>query len=180
MNTEEKFYALMIQAEDIQQHAISLQSAAQDAVKTLPEAIREAVRSETKEIITEAAKNASWGILEASREARGAVVVIRKAWLRQCAYLIALGVLVSAVAVVSIWWGTSSLRIEAEELRSTIAALRRNVTEEQKTYQELSGSTWNIKFAKWGDERGIILPKGVKVVRTGEIKDGREAIVIKP
>lgn len=79
-----------------------------------------------------------------------------------------------------IGWSTSSLRDEAAELRSTIAALKRNVAEEQKTLQKLVGKTWRLELVKWDDERGIILPKGVKFVRSGQIKDGREAIVIKP
>lgn len=174
MNTDEKIYSLMVQAEDIQAHAVKLQQAAQEAVRILPEATREAVRGQAREIITGAAKNASEGILEASREAMAAVVAMRQAWLRQCVSLIALGVLVSAVAVAGIWWGTSRLRDEAAELRASIAEMG-------DTSRQLEGKTWGLELVDWGkDGRCIILPKGVKFVRSGPLQDGREAIVIKP
>lgn len=94
--------------------------------------------------------------------------------------MLGVGAIVCGASAAFIGWSTSSLRDEAAELRSTIAALKRNVAEEQKTLQKLVGKTWRLELVKWDDERGIILPKGVKFVRSGQIKDGREAIVIKP
>lgn len=150
MNTEEKIYSLMAQAEDMQAHAEKLQNGAEKTFAGLPLAVEQAGQ-----------KIRSTGLL-------GAVFVL------------AVGMVVSSVAVVGVWWGTSSLRGEAAELRSTIAALKRRVAEEQETLQELSGKTWRLELVKWDAERGIILPKGVKFVRSGSIKDGREAIIIKP
>lgn len=105
---------------------------------------------------------------------------IRSTGLQMALIMLGVGVIVCGASVVFIGWSTSSLRDEAAELRSTIAALKRDVAEEQKTLQELVGKTWRLELVKWDDERGIILPKGVKIVRSGPIKDGREAIVIKP
>lgn len=68
MKDEDKIFGLIAQAEDIQAHAVKLQQAAQEAVKTLPDATREAVRVQAREIITEASKNASEGLLRASNE----------------------------------------------------------------------------------------------------------------
>lgn len=56
MKDEDKIFGLIAQAEDIQAHAVKLQQAAQEAVKTLPDATREAVRVQAREIITEASK----------------------------------------------------------------------------------------------------------------------------
>ena len=147
---EEKLFELMAQAEDLQNHAAKLQKEAQEVFSALPLAVEQSGR-----------KILSTGLL-------GALFVL------------AVGVVGAAVAVAGVWWSTSSLRDEAAELRSSIATLKRVVAEEQKTFQELSGKTWRLELVKWDDERGIILPKGVKFVRSGPLKDGREAIVIKP
>ena len=53
MQDENKIFGLIAQAEDIQKHAVALQRAAQDAIKTLPDASRAAVRDAAKEFITE-------------------------------------------------------------------------------------------------------------------------------
>lgn len=181
MNTEEKIYSLMAQAEDMQAHAVVLQRSAQDAVKTLPEAIRDAAQGQAREIITEAAKNASEGILEASREAMAAVASMRRTWLRQCASLIALGVVVATIVAAGIWWGTEGLREERAELQAKVATLKAAIQDEETTLAEMKKKTWGLELVDWGkDGRGIILPKGVKFVRSGPLQDGREAIVIKP
>lgn len=134
----------------MQNHAAKLQNEAREAFSALPLAVDKAGQK------------------------------IRSTWLLGALFVLAVGVVVAVVAVAGVWWSTSSLRDEAADLRSTIATLKRDVAEEQKTFQELSGKTWRLELVKWDDERGIILPKGVKFVRSGPLKDGREAIVIKP
>jgi hypothetical protein len=61
METEDKIYGLIAQAEDIQAHAVALQRAAQEAVKTLPDASRGAVREAAREFIVQGAETASRG-----------------------------------------------------------------------------------------------------------------------
>ena len=51
MQDQDKIFGLIAQAEDIQKHALALQRSAQDAVKTLPDASRAAVRDAAKEFI---------------------------------------------------------------------------------------------------------------------------------
>lgn len=147
---EEKLFELMAQAEDLQNHAAKLQNEAQEAFSALPLAVEQAGQK------------------------------IRSTGLLGALFVLAVGVVGAAVAVAGVWWSTSSLRDEAAELRSAIAILKRNVTEEQKTLQALVGKTWRLELVKWDNERGIILPKGVKFVRSGQIKDGREAVMIAP
>lgn len=93
MNTEEKIYSLMAQAEDMQAHAEKLQNGAQEAFKALPLAVESAGE-----------KIRSTGLLGAF-------------------FVLAVGGVVAAVAVAGIWWGTSSLRDEAKRLRAEVAAL---------------------------------------------------------
>lgn len=147
---EEKLFELMAQAEDLQNHAAKLQNEAQETFLALPLAVEQAGQK------------------------------IRSTGLLGALFVLAVGVVGAAVAVAGVWWSTSSLRDEAAELRSTIATLKRNVAEEQKTLQALVGKTWRLELVKWDNERGIILPKGVKFVRSGQIKDGREAVMIAP
>lgn len=88
--------------------------------------------------------------------------------------MLAVGVVVSSVAVAGVWWGTSSLRNEAAELRALISAMK-------ATAAQLENKTWSLELVDYGKEgRGIILPKGVKVDRSGAVSDGRIGIVIKP
>ena len=147
---EEKLFELMAQAEDLQKHAAKLQKEAQDAFSALPLAVEQAGQ-----------KIRATGLL-------GALIVL------------ACGIVVAAVAVVGVWWSTSSLRDEATELRNTIAILKQHVAKEEKTLQLLMGKTWKLELVNWDDARGIILPKGVQFVRQGQMKDGRDAVVIKP
>ena len=52
MQDQDKIFGLIAQAEDIQKHAVALQRAAQEAIKTLPDASRTAIRDAAKEFIT--------------------------------------------------------------------------------------------------------------------------------
>ena len=99
MNTEEKIYSLMAQAEDMQAHAEKLQNGAQEAFKALPLAVESAGEK------------------------------IRSTGLLGALFLLAIGVVVAAVAVAGIWWGTSSLRDEAARLRAEVAALEAQANE---------------------------------------------------
>ena len=65
-------------------------------------------------------------------------------------------------------------------LQAKADTLRAEITEMEQTAAGLTGKTWGLTLMQWDNERGIILPRGVKVDRTGPLKDGREAIVIKP
>ena len=144
MNTEEKIYSLMAQAEDMQAHAEKLQNGAEKTFAGLPLAVEQAGQK------------------------------IRSTTLLGALFVLAVGVVVSSVAVAGVWWGTSSLRDEAADLRASIAAMKAIAA-------QLESKTWNLELVDYGKEgRGIILPKGVKVDRSGAIPDGRIGIVIKP
>lgn len=182
METEDKIFGLIAHAEDAQKALRDFQVAAREAVKTLPEAARAAIRDAAREFIVQGAETASRGLLDASSEAKTAATSLRRTGILQGVFVLAMGMVVAVGTVAVVWWSTSSLRDEAAELRSTIATLKRDVAEEQRTFQELSGKTWRLELATWKEERGIILPKGVKVDRTAPLTDksGRIAIILKP
>jgi hypothetical protein len=59
--------------------------------------------------------------------------------------------------------------------------LKVKVAQERGTLDELWSKTWGLELVKYDDgSRGIILPKGVRIDRTGDVKDGRAAVVIRP
>ena len=93
MNMEEKIYALMAQAEDIQSQAEKLQQGADKTFVGLSLAVEQAGQK------------------------------IRATGLLGALYVLAVGGVVAAVAVAGIWWGTSSLRDEAAKLRAEVVAL---------------------------------------------------------
>ena len=102
MNTEEKIYSLMAQAEDMQAHAEKLQNGAEKTFAGLPLTVEQAGKK------------------------------IRSTGLLGALFLLAVGVVVATIAVAGIWWGTSSLRDEAAELRAEVAALKAQANEFSK------------------------------------------------
>lgn len=171
MKTEDQLYGLMAQAEDIQKHAVAFQRAAQDAVKTLPDAAKGAVRDAAREFIVQGAETASRGLLDASSEAKAAASSLRRTGLMQCVFLLAV-----ALVVISATYAAGALL--AKNRVDELAELKAAIRAEEAILAELRSKTWELKLVEWDDERGIILPKGVKVMRSGQMKDGREAIVI--
>ena len=151
MNTEEKIYSLMAQAEDMQAHAEKLQNGAEKTFAGLPLAVEQAGQK------------------------------IRSTTLLGALFVLAVGVVVAAVAIAGIWWGTSRLRDEAVELRSTISTLKQYEAEERRTLQELTGKTWRLELVEYREGgRGIILPKGLKFERAAILENGKTALIIKP
>lgn len=161
---EEKIFELMAAAEDLQTHAAKLQVSAEEVFSAIPKAVEQAE------------KKVRLAVEQVGQEVESR---LRSVWLHGAVYLLAVGAVVCGVSVAFISWQTSSLREEAAELRSTLTALKTAVADEQNTLQDLSGKTWRLELVKWEDStRGIILPKGLSFVRTGKMRDGREAIVL--
>ena len=180
MDPEEKIFGLIAHAEDIQKHAVALQRAAQDAVKTLPEASRAAIRDVAREIIDQETKGASRGLQDAAREAklaaeegRASAATLKNVGFFHGAFLLVAALVIIVVVHIVFQWLYKSRVAELVELANQVAS-------ERATLAELRSATWQLELVEWGGERGIILPKGVKFVRSGQLKDGRDAIVIKP
>ena len=174
MQDENKIFGLIAQAEDIQKHAVALQRAAQDAIKTLPDASRAAVRDAAKEFITEGAEKASRGLLDASNEAKATSAALRRTGLMQGVFLLAVAMVVIGAAYVA---GNLLVKSRVDEL----AELKTQIEAERDTLAELRSKAWGLELVKYDDgSRGIILPKGVKVDRTGAVQDGRIGVVIRP
>lgn len=62
-----------------------------------------------------------------------------------------------------------------------LSNLQAQIKAEQTTLDELKSKTWGLELVSYDDgTRGIILPESMKFSHSGQVKDGRDAIVIKP
>lgn len=177
METEDKIYGLIAHAEDAQRALRDFQVAAQEAVKTLPEAAKGAIRDAAREFIVQGAETASKGLLDASNEAKTAATSLRRTGILQGVFVLALGVVVAGGVSAYIRYDVGSLRDKADALRAEISTM-------EKTAAELAGKTWRLELVTWKDERGIILPRGVtaEALSTAPMTDGsgRIVVIIKP
>lgn len=166
MKPEEAIFGLMAQAEDLQTHALKLQALTEDTLKRLPGTVKEAIGSATGK--------ASEDILEAAMTARAASSLLKSTGVLLGVFLLAVAIVVGGGVIATLKYVTSGMREELADLRQHIAV-------ERSTLEGLQGKSWRLELINYGDgTRGIILPRGVKIDRTGPVKDGREAIVIKP
>lgn len=174
MREEDKIFGLIAQAEDIQKHAVALQRSAQDAIKTLPEASRAAIRDAAREFITEGAERASKGLLDASSEAKATATALRRTGLMQGVFLVAVAVVIAGGAYFAMRF------IGAREL-AQLQELKEQIKAERVILSELQSKTWGLELVNYSDGgRGIILPRGTTFSRAAKIENGRTAIIINP
>ncbi len=145
MQSEDKIYGLIAQAEDIQGHAVKLQQVAQEAIKTLPEATRGAVRDAAREIIVEGTEKASRSLLDASSRATAASEQLRGA---SAAALIKHVTVLSLVALVisaAIYFGLGFLvkrrAAELDQVTTQARAMQEAVNKLNSQYAKAQFST---------------------------------------
>lgn len=181
MNADDKIFGLIAQAEDIQAQTVKLHQTTQADIKTHLDAVRGEIRSATREIIEQGAKDATRGLLDAAKEAKAAAgegktsaALLRRTGLFQGAFLL----LVALVAIGAVYFAGSLLfKSRLEEL----AELRTQLVQARSTLDELQSKTWGLELMNYSDGgRGIILPKGTTFSHKAKIENGRTAIIIKP
>jgi hypothetical protein len=170
---DNKIFGLMAQAEDIQAHAVKLQAATEDALTRLPEAARRTFETVARETFAETAQKASEGLMEASRGARDASVTLRSTGVLVAVFLLGVAIVIGGAG-----WGVGSYLVSSR--KEELADLRQQIAAEKSTLEALQEKSWRLELVNYDDgTRGILLPRGVHVERTGLVKGGREAIVIK-
>lgn len=88
-------------------------------------------------------------------------------------FLLAVALVIGGVGFAVMGFIGKSKLAELNELKAAIQT-------EQAILDELQSKTWKLDLVRYEDgSRGIILPKGVKIERTGAIPDGRNGIVIR-
>lgn len=190
MKEELQVYGLMAQAEDIQKEAEALLMEAREAQAALRNtpvnvlnAVRGGVKSEVREILKQELKGVSeglQGLLEGVQNAVGSQVSlahaterkIRGARWQHTLFLLLVGGLIAG----GLWMFQDFALEQAKKER---AALTREIAILSEQAEKLKAKTWGVELVEWRDGgRGIILPKGMRVKHTGQVEDGREAIVI--
>ena len=190
MKEELQVYGLMAQAEDIQKEAEALLMEAREAQAALRNtpvnvlnAVRGGVKGEVREILKQELKGVSeglQGLLEGVQNAVDSQVSlahaterkIRGARWQHTLFLLLVGGLLAG----GLWMFQDFALEQAKKER---AALTREIAILSEQAEKLKAKTWGVELVEWRDGgRGIILPKGMRVKHTGQVEDGREAIVI--
>ena len=190
MKEELQVYGLMAQAEDIQKEAEALLMEAREAQAALRNtpvnvlnAVRGGVKGEVREILKQELKGVSeglQGLLEGVQNAVDSQVSlahaterkIRGARWQHTLFLLLVGGLIAG----GLWMFQDFALEQAKKER---AALTREIAILSEQAEKLKAKTWGVELVDWRDGgRGIILPKGMRVKHTGQVEDGREAIVI--
>jgi hypothetical protein len=210
VKAEDAIYGLVVQAEDIQKHAVALQRVAEDTLKKLPDASRETIGGVARQCIVEVAKTVSTDLLEASNEAKSAAAALRYTGILQGVFLLAAGmIIVGALYFVGeilfnrrvVELAELNSQIEAgqtelaelnsryqaeltkrrEQIEAELIDLKGQTEAERVTLNKLQSKTWRLELVNYSNgTRAIILPKGVKVDGTGTLVDGRAAVSVKP
>jgi hypothetical protein len=171
---EETAFTALAVMEEAAKVTKEIQRSAEDALTRLPEAARRTFETVARETFAETAQKASEGLLEASSEAKASASALRRTGLMQGVFLLAVGVVIIGALYFVAQMLFDSRVTELAELKAAIRA-------EEGTLAELRSKTWGLELVNYGDgTRGILLPKGIKIDRTGAMQDGRAAIVIKP
>lgn len=181
MNREDEVFGLIVQAQEMQKYALEFRFTAEDTLKKLPEASREAINDAARLILEQGTRDASRSLQEAAKETKAAAdavsvsaALLKSTGLLQGVFLL----LVVLVIMAALYFGGNLLfksRIdELNELKAQIKA-------EQATLEKLKSKTWGLELVNYSDgTMGIILPEGVRFSHSGQVKDGRDAVVIKP
>lgn len=150
MTPDEQLYTLMAHAEDLQQHAQTLQSRAKTALEGLPEVVREAGR----EIRAQATR---WIVVGA-------------------AVMVALGVVAAAGVSAYIRHDVGSLRAEADALRAEIAEMEQTASELAGTTWRLKLATWEDGGRGIILPRGVTVERTAPLTDDS----GRVVVILKP
>lgn len=178
MTTDEQLYTLMAHAEDLQRVSQKVLEDTNAAAKRLETesagAILSAIRAGIDKTLQETKiglEGAATGLKGASEEAKDAGEYLRRTG-------VFLGVFLLAVAIVIAGGVFGVMHLVGKSRMSELAELKAAVRAEQATLNELQSKTWGLELVNYGDgTRGIILPKGAKLDRTGAVPDGRTGIV---
>lgn len=173
---------LLDQAKALQSQAERTQIVAQEILLGVTSEIHKGAKVGTREIFHEATgvavdglKESVAGLREAAAEGRASAKAIRRTGLVSGATLLAMAVVIIGLTYFVI--APALVRSYADDL----AGVKTELAAEKAALAKLRSETWRLELVEYQDgSRGILLPKGVKVDRTGPLKDGRVGIVIVP
>lgn len=171
MNTEEKLLGMVAIIEHLQEETKNIQKTTRESVELHLNSIKDEIRDIAKQTIEQEIKSTVKKLQDTiDASVYAAEHLKRTNWI--CWGGIILGsIVIFSVIYLSITYIFKNRMIELDDIASQIEI-------EQKTLNMLRSKTWSIGLEEWGDSRGIILPEGVNILKTGKVKDGRKAIEI--
>lgn len=173
---------LLDQAQALQKQAERTQNVTHEVLLGVASEIRKGARVGTREILQEATgiavdglKDSAIGLQEAAAEGRATAKALRRTGLLLGAFVLAIAVII--IGLIHSVIAPALVRSYAGDL----AGVKDELAAERAALAKLQSETWRLELVNYQDgTRGIILPKGVKVDRTGPVKDGRIGILITP
>jgi hypothetical protein len=175
---------LLAQAQSLQSQGEKTQNLVNEFLATVPASVRRGAQIGTQEILQTATKTAleniktsTEGLQAVVAEGRGNVKILQRTWLLMGVVMPAIAVLIIGLLYFVVM--PVFIRGYAEDL----ADIKTQVKAERAALVRLQSETWRLELIDYQDgTRGIILPKGVKVERTGALQDGsgRVGILLAP
>jgi len=174
---------LLEQAQALQKQAEKTHNVAEQILLGVPAEIRKGARVGSREILQEATgiavdglKDSAAGLREAAAEGRASAKSIRRTGLLLGAVLLAMTVVI--IGLVHFVAMPVLVRGYADDL----AGVKAELAEERSALARLQSETWRLELLEDSGQRVIVLPKGVKYIHNGPMRDGsgRVGIVITP
>lgn len=178
--TEERLFALMTHAEDLQRVAQSSLQEVGKAIQRMETGTGNAILGVIRAGIDETMQETKTGLTGAATELKEVSEEAKSTgeYMRRTGVILGLFLLTVAIVLAGGVFGV--MHLVGKSRMNELAELKAAIRAEQSTLAELQSKTWGLELVQYQDGRGIILPKGIKIDRTGTVPDGRSAVVIKP
>lgn len=194
MSVEEKAFMVLAASEEAQERVEVILGKLETLAKTLPGACESQIKNTTMFYIDLHMKESLGGVKDAFRNVETASGRLKEEltestlWakknrniLRFQGFWQIMQMTIAVILILGVVFAISDITLKNRF--ATLQELRGQIAIEQKTLKQLKSETWGLTLTTFEDgSRGIILPKGVAIDRTGALMDksGRIGIVIKP
>jgi len=178
MTDQEKLFALMAHADDLQTHAQKMQEEARQTIKGIPGEVRAAVGAEVHTLMEKETKTAKTALQEAATAlAQNADELERlKKW-PLCTMLIAVFLFAGALLGISFFWLERGRALIAEQT-AQLEMLQTQIMEAEDSLAELKEKGAGISVITSEGKTWITLPKGKRFGEFGQTTDGRKAVYV--
>lgn len=163
MTDQEKLFALMAHADDLQTHAQKMQAEAGQAIKSIPGEVRAAIGAEVHRLMEKEMENAKTALREATTALAHHADELEslKKW-PLCTMLIAVLLFFGALLGVGYYWLERGRELIAEQT-AQLESLKASIQTEKATLAEMKSKTWGLSLYEDPKGRFIVLPKGIRV-----------------
>lgn len=178
MTDQEKLFALMAHADDLQTHAQKIQAEAGQAIKSIPGEVRAAIGAEVHTLMEKEMENAKTVLREAATALAHHADVLEglKKW-PLCTMLIAVVVFSGALLGVGYYWLERGRALIVEQT-AQLETLQTQIMEAEDSLAELKKKGAGISVITSEGKTWITLPKGKRFGDMADTTDGRKAVYV--